>query len=349
MHLKVCLALHGSEATDLGGPSIRVPRTAHLLKEAGINAKSIWIPADILQLQDFDLLHIFNVWPLSSCLSTISISKLLKMKVVLSPILLDFSNEEIWNPNYKPSEPGFFGPYRLDYLENIFNLADHLIFLSEYERKIAKQINLPQRPYSIVYNPVRTAVSRDDGEAFRSYFQSRFGRACPERFLLCVGRIEPRKNQLSLIKALTGTDIPLLLAGHEADQAYAAACHKAAGANVIFLGRLPHENGIMLSTYQAAAACAQITWAEGASLASLEAVAANCPLILSDLPNNREYFGESVLYVDPQDIINIKFSVLKVFQEINEKTLQMPREKNFSKFNYENHIECLKKIYKNFT
>jgi glycosyltransferase involved in cell wall biosynthesis len=345
MHPKVCLALHGSEAVDLGGPSVRVPRTAHLLQNAGIDAKVLWLPEDLLEIQKFNLLHIFNIWPPKSCLSAIGLSKSIGLKAVLSPILLDFSCEAIWNPNQKLPEAGFFGPYPIDKLSAAFNRADHLIFLSEYERELANRIGLPRRPCSIVHNPVNSTASDEDGETFRTYFESRFSRACPQHFLLCVGRIEPRKNQLSLISALAGTNIPLLLAGHETDTAYAAACRKAAESNIVFLGRLPHENGIMLSAYHAAAACAQVTWAEGASLASLEAAAAGCPLILSDLPNNREYFGGLARYADPGDIANIKTHLIAKLQDRNSEDSQRLSEMVSTKFSYDKHVEHLKKIY----
>nr|WP_246523288.1 glycosyltransferase [Neoroseomonas eburnea] len=120
-------------------------------------------------------------------------------------------------------------------------------------------------------------------------------------FVLAVGRIEPRKNQLRLISALAG-GLPLVLLGHEADADYAAACRATAGAEVIFAGRLPPGSALLASAYAACRIFAHVATAEGAPLVALEAGAAGAPLMLSDHPAHREFLGPFARLVPALDV-----------------------------------------------
>jgi glycosyltransferase involved in cell wall biosynthesis len=127
--------------------------------------------------------------------------------------------------------------------------------------------------------------------------------------VLCVGRIEPRKNQLAVIKALRATDIPLTLVGRPGrfNDCYWRQCQAAAGRRTRFLGqRGPAE---LATLYWSARVHACVSWYETPGLASLEAAAAGCNLVVTPGGCTREYFGDQAWYCRPDDPRSIRAAV----------------------------------------
>ena len=92
-------------------------------------------------------------------------------------------------------------------------------------------------------------------------------------FVLSVGRIEPRKNTLGLIRAARRLELPLVIAGEAPPgfERYEAECRRAAGDRTIWLGRLDHHDPLLASAYAAARVFALPSWFETPGLAALEA------------------------------------------------------------------------------
>ncbi len=127
--------------------------------------------------------------------------------------------------------------------------------------------------------------------------------------VLCVGRIEPRKNQLALITALRGTATPLTLVGSAGrfNRRYAARCRAAADEHVRFLPPCPASE--LPRLYHAAAVHACVSWYETPGLASLEAALCGCALVVTPGGCTREYFGDEATYCRPDDPGSIRAAV----------------------------------------
>ena len=127
--------------------------------------------------------------------------------------------------------------------------------------------------------------------------------------VICVGRIEPRKNQLALIEALAGSDIPLALVGQAGrySRRYAELCRAAAGANVRFLGQCAPEE--LTTLYRGALAHACVSWYETPGLASLEAALCGCRIVVTPGGSTREYFGGDAWYCEPDDPASIRRAI----------------------------------------
>lgn len=127
--------------------------------------------------------------------------------------------------------------------------------------------------------------------------------------VLYVGRLEPHKNQLGLIRALAGTGIPLTIAGpvhpHHAD--YDRACRTAAGDDVTFAGvrTLPE----LVDLYGRAQVHAMPSWFETTGLSSLEAAACGAAVVTTARGYARDYFGDLAHYCDPADSESIRRAV----------------------------------------
>lgn len=127
--------------------------------------------------------------------------------------------------------------------------------------------------------------------------------------VLCVGRIEPRKNQLALIEALRGSRIPLTLVGQGGrfSRRYAKRCRGVAGPDVCFAGQRPLTE--LRELYRAARVHACVSWYETPGLASLEAALCGCNLVVTPGGCTREYFGDAAHYCEPDDPRSIRAAV----------------------------------------
>lgn len=120
-------------------------------------------------------------------------------------------------------------------------------------------------------------------------------------FVLCVARVEPIKNQLSLCRAMRGVQRPLLLVGGvlPGNEAYLAACRR----ELPSLVHVPHlDRGLLRHVYAAAACHVLPSWFETTGLATLEALAAGTGCVAGRSPCVEEYFAGHVELPDPGDI-----------------------------------------------
>jgi glycosyltransferase involved in cell wall biosynthesis len=141
-----------------------------------------------------------------------------------------------------------------------------------------------------------------------------------EDFILSVGNLEPRKNQLSLIKAIKEfPHLKLLLIGHIRDEVYAEKCFAEAGDQVIYAGAIPHNARLLRSAMAACKVFVLTSLVESPSVASIEAAAQGAPIIITQNGSARDYFGDLAVYIDPTDHLDIS-KAIKVVTETQERS-----------------------------
>lgn len=179
---------------------------------------------------------------------------------------------------------------------------------------------------------VRNAADYEGPEgAIAGLVAKNIQRSFGEDFVLCVARIEDRKNQLTLIEAMRGMDVPVVLIGPVASQPYFRLCKKAAGARVRFVGALPQSE--IHAAYVAAKVHTLPSWFETPGLANLEAALAGCNIVTTDRGGTREYLGEMAWYCDPGDKESIRLSIEQALAAPRDARL---REHVASKFTWQN-------------
>jgi glycosyltransferase involved in cell wall biosynthesis len=131
--------------------------------------------------------------------------------------------------------------------------------------------------------------------------------------VLCVARLEGRKNQLNLIEAVRGTDITLVLAGPATtnQRRYVQRVKQASASldNVHLLGSVTSEEKAWL--YSLARAHVLPSWMETTGLSSLEAAVAGCSIVVSPNGDTRDYFGDEAEYCHPESPESIRDAILR--------------------------------------
>lgn len=361
----VSLVTHGLEDTTLGGPSRRVPMTAQALR-------SLAVAATVLHdriMPSADIVHGFNIWQPKTALRVAREAKRLRKPLVFSPIFLDLSEAPLWqadifrafrraksgseaeamvwhyaqvhrerltlHPSVDP-EPG----YR-DMATEIAELADGLIYLSERERSAFKNfVGAVGTSEYLVRNPVdATHFQNAPSDLFRKTYGL-------QDYVVCVARVEPRKNQLMLVNALRDSGLPIVLIGHNAHPEYADLIRRFGGPGVIMIDRLEPNSDMLRSAIAGARVFVLPSWVEGAPLTALEAAATGANMVLSDRSGEHEYIGDRARYCDPSCSDSIREAVLEAWDKplAPAQALDLANHVR-EQFSWENHARQTRAVY----
>lgn len=140
--------------------------------------------------------------------------------------------------------------------------------------------------------------------------------------VLCVGRVEPLKNQLQIAKAMQSTTLDTVFIGSaasrgcDADEQYLTEFSEVVNQspNLTWLNGVDHNSTVLCSAYAAARVHVLASNAEAQGLVTFEAAAAGCNIVVSDLPTQREFFGTSVVYVNPRSQASIREGIRQAYQ-----------------------------------
>jgi glycosyltransferase involved in cell wall biosynthesis len=146
----------------------------------------------------------------------------------------------------------------------------------------------------------------------------------PDRpFVACVGRLEPNKNQLTLVLACRRAGLPLVLVGPEPHQAYAELCRRFAGHDTTFLG--PQNPAVVKGVLRKATIHCLPSFGETPGIANLEACQAGCALVCSDRGAEFEYFGDRAVYCDPLNVVQLATQLLSGMERVRDTSFRVPR------------------------
>ena len=130
--------------------------------------------------------------------------------------------------------------------------------------------------------------------------------------VVCVGRIEPLKNQAMLLYALRDLDVEVTLVGSARDAQYARVCRRWATARTRMIDRLPRREYNAL--LERAAVHVLPSWGDLPGFVSLEAAARGARVVAGARGSEREYLGPEAGYVDPLDPEAIRHAVVRALE-----------------------------------
>jgi len=342
------LMVNSFESRAAGGDMNQLKKTKQYLEMLGVEVDVCCTPRP--DPRNYDLVHVFNLWFPHQTLAQLKAIRLLapQVPVVLSPIYWDAS-EKAWADAAVPhvfatstspedlekrlallatdklavnglrrsqaGEPNYFGYHQ--YQRQLLEMVDHLLPLSLAEVANLRKTLGVEKPYNLVHNGAEISVFESaKPDWFIEEYKMR-------NFVLTVGLVEPRKNQLMLLHALRQEKIPVVVVGRNYDINYLRLCRKFAPPNTLFIEHLPHEQ--LASAFKAARVHALPSWMECAALANVEAALCGCPLVVSDRTSEPEYFGKNAYYCDPANVTSIRKAVLSAWR--NYKADAPKREK----------------------
>jgi len=354
--MKILFVTRSTIFTIPGGDTTQMRNTAKELGKYQIEVE-IYDGSTSINYSQFDFLHFFNITRPSIILDQIKKSKL---PYVLSPIYVEY--------DFYKNLPGFslmkilaklFGVDGIEYfkitakyllrkekveflsyfflgqkraIKKVLKNATLLLpnSQSEYDRLLNRyKISLP---YEIVPNGVDTTK-----------FGLNLSIKRKEKSVICAALIEPRKNQLNLIKALNNTDFTLTLVGNPAPNHlnYLEECKRVAGANVrIIDSRVPQEELMVL--FQESEIHILPSWFETTGLSSLEAAYMECKIVVTKNGDTEEYFSNGVEYCEPGSLVSIKDSIERAHKKPYSNKLKIEIEK---KYNWTYAAKCTAKAY----
>ena len=305
-------------------------KTKAALEQLGVSVKLFDTWND--KLENFDILHVFG--SVKDCLPMMELATQKKVKIILSTICwyswkAAFGTSGTWTSIllylFRQAAKEFL-PFLPSQRKRMMQLSDVLLPNSQTEAEQLKQyFCVPSERIQIIPNGVDESFSRATPDAFHAKYEYR-------DFVLCVGRIEPRKNQLNLIKALNGISSPVLIVGDYVPQYknYYEGCKKSAGSNIHFLGSLPHDSGLLASAYAACHTFVLTSWLETPGLAALEAGLAGANVVITPEGATREYFADHADYAAPDRIRQIREKVLA--------SLKRPKDDSLRRVIFENYL-----------
>lgn len=330
-----------------GGDTVQIENTAEELRNLGIEVD---ICSDLsIDMRGYDLIHIFQLdWIPEIYFYFLKAEKYNK-KIVFSPIHHNINEVKRFDDEYV-----------FDYRR-----ISKILFKNQFSRDIFKNVYRSIRDikrigptiYSVIYgfkNMQKRMLEWSDhilvqtnreAEDLKNTFEVDFrwtkisngvGKIYYENkdyepklklkdYVICVGRIEPRKNQLKIIEAVTEIreqskeDINLVFLG-----SYKGAKHleytylfnEALKRNkwITHIDRVPYKD--MPSYYKYAKVCCSASWFETTGLTVLEALFCGTNAVASG-DRARECLGDYASYCDPGDEKSIRIAI--------EKELKAPR------------------------
>lgn len=348
-----------------GGDTIQILKTRDYLQKLGIEVD---ISTELeLELNKYDLVHLFNLTRPQEVYLQARNAKKQNKKVVLSPIYMDYtecdkkgregfsrfilknltlSQREYLKILARATKNREFHKGTLNLLLNgYFKLLKKILYMtdmllpnsnSEIER-IERNFDLKSMNYIVIPNAVD--INKFDFQKTNVDKEIKKFTDC----ILCVARIEGRKSQLNLVKAVRGLPLKLILIGKPAPNSlkYYQKVKKEADNNVIILDYISHEK--LPQYYKVAKVHALPSWFETTGLSSLEAGVMGCNLVISDKGDTREYFKDFAYYCDPESVESIREAVIQAYENpINPKL----KERIMKNFNWERAAEKTLKAYK---
>ena len=228
--------------------------------------------------------------------------------------------------------------------------ADHIIAISECtQRDLIAAYDLPPEKVTVIYEAA--------DPAFRPAAPEHIARVCarydlPDRYLLFVGTIEPRKNLTRLLAAFEvvhaeGLTDDLVIVGKRGwlyDDFFARLEASPVRDAVLFPGYVPDED--LPAIYAGAQTLILPSLYEGFGLPVLEAMACGTPVACSGTSSLPEISGDAALHFDPNDVESITDTLRCLLSDTDLRAdLQRRGFEQAARFSWERVANETKAVY----
>lgn len=224
------------------------------------------------------------------------------------------------------------------------DMADLVIAISEQtKRDIIEFLRIDEDKIRVVYQGCHHLFKENIDTETLNNIKSKYN--LPNRFILNVGTIEERKNILSVVKALQGTDIPLIIIGKKTK--YHIEIEKELIRNPI---KIQFLEGVSIQElagiYRLADIFVYPSLFEGFGIPIIEALYSNTVVVTSNTSSLTEAGGSDSVYINPLDIKDIRAKLLFLWENESERERRAEKGKIFvQKFNDDIIAKNLMDVY----
>lgn len=193
--------------------------------------------------------------------------------------------------------------------------AANVITVSEASKEdIQNTYGIDAQKVSVVYSGETEKVVVTEGDIRRAKEKYNL----PEKFFLCFGTLEPRKNISGIVEAFVhfqknAPDYSLVIAGSDGwkiGDAYKNALTRVKKGSILFTGFVDEED--KFAVYKAATGFLFLSHFEGFGFPLLEASAVGTPIIASAHSSYFEIIGDGALLVDPSNVNEMKNAMVQL-------------------------------------
>lgn len=213
--------------------------------------------------------------------------------------------------------PEFFKPadrviHRLK-MRHACRVADVVVAISEQtKRDLVELMGIEEEKIRVVYQSCDSIFWIGGKEIRSQEVRSKYG--LPERYILCVGTLEERKNQMRVIEAMKRLpeEVALVLVGRPRGT-YGQQILQSASDRIRLLSKADFADFPVL--YNGAVASVYMSRFEGFGIPVLESMCCDCPVLTSNVSSMPEAGGDAALYAAPDDVEAIARQLLRLCED----------------------------------
>lgn len=295
-----------------GGLGYQIIETKNALVKKGVEVISFnpWLD----QVKESDICHFFSSD--TGMIYHIEQAKRLGKKIVLSPVLSNLHyNSAVHRAIVGISEVarGFLSGYKV--LKKMMSLSDVIIALNQQEKeRIVYAFEQVPEKILIVPNGYASNFIDSDSKMFVEKYSL-------SDFVLNVSFIGPRKNQQTLIRAMSGLPYKLVIIGGASlgCESYEKECRKMAGENILFLGRMENIDPILSSAYGAARLFVLPSIYEIQPLVFPEAALGGCPIITTKKVSAHPGLEGITSHVNAKNVHGLRKKIVEIMESSVDK------------------------------
>jgi len=226
--------------------------------------------------------------------------------------------------------------------------ADLILAVSEHTKKdIINIYGIPAEKIAVTYQSYRKITSPTHSEDAATYLKAQ--KLKPQKYILFVGNIEPKKNIKQLIQAMAYVKkgYKLAVVGRKAwmhESQLKGLNNFLKEEDYVFLDYVPeYELGML---YENATCLVMPSLYEGFGLPVLEAMQFDCPVICSNRSSLPEVAGDAAMYVDPYQFSEIRDAINTLIESPSKRKAMIKKgRERVAFFSPENYAHRLAKAY----
>lgn len=324
--MRVLFCIRSDYLRNFAGDTMQLLKSAEYLRRKGIQVDVN--SGSVTDFSQYDIVHLFNITSMGETYKYYKTARMCKRITVITPIYWDMT--KYYNSLSDLEGIKLWNKCKI-YRNEILTGCKMIYSNSNMEMNMLKNEFGKNLSCKVIYNGVET-----ESEEVPLYnFMDRYNM---DGYILCVGRICARKNQLAVAKACKDLGYRLVLVGSNHDREYFNKCMSYD--NVTYLGFIDSYN--IYNAYRFAKVHVLASFVETPGLSSLEAGASGCNVVSTDEGSAREYFKDMAEYCSPYCEDSIRQAIMKGWKKPKSQLLRNHILKNFD------WEKCINELYMSY-